>query len=459
MHVTELQIQNLPPFTEPVNLELDERVNLLVGPNATGKSTILRMLQSRTDRIGNFLFWVSDDWYAGEHPDYFTKDNTTQLPWIYIPATRHNLPLSQDVGAMSSLQASRWHILDDSEADQSQSGIVDSLKDALYTFNGDTVRRACKAMTDLSRSGHDAESVFLQKQSVKLVAYACTQSICNDLLIDGNEPLDFVHHQPMRGSTYSITNVYDDMAVNISRSEQTPTFIGDLSSGTQGTLLWIWYLAFRVADFYRYEPGWHDKPAVLMIDEIENHLHPTWQRRVIASLLTYFKGLQMFATSHSPFVVAGLERGQVHKLYREGNVVKALEIPEERRQDPIVGWAVEDILREFMDVDDPTDADTAEAAAVLRWLRRQDVGEGTAEAWKQATMVQLERKDVLTRDERASMHWLGRQGELQGGSPQWWQETIDELSGRVSRELEAGGPIAAQRELFLSQLAEMMDDN
>ena len=64
---------------------------------------------------------------------------------------------------------------------------------------------------------------------------------------------------------------------------------------------------------------WHEKPAILLIDEIENHLHPRWQRRVIPALLEHFPGLQIFATTHSPFVVAGLKAGQVHVLKRDAN--------------------------------------------------------------------------------------------------------------------------------------------
>ena len=70
----------------------------------------------------------------------------------------------------------------------------------------------------------------------------------------------------------------------------------------------------------RRTPEWHQfhqRNAILLIDEIENHLHPTWQRRVIPALRRHFPGLQIFATTHSPFVVAGLKRGQIHRLYRE----------------------------------------------------------------------------------------------------------------------------------------------
>ena len=103
--------------------------------------------------------------------------------------------------------------------------------------------------------------------------------------------------------------------------EPLPIYLGHLSSGTEGTLLWIRWLALKMVHHYGFERDWASKPAILLIDEIENHLHPTWQRRVIPALLEHFPGLQIFATTHSPFVVAGLKAGQVHLLNRDENGV------------------------------------------------------------------------------------------------------------------------------------------
>ena len=109
-------------------------------------------------------------------------------------------------------------------------------------------------------------------------------------------------------------------------------------------------------------------PAILLIDEIENHLHPTWQRRVIPALLEHFPGLQIFATTHSPFVVAGLKAGQVHRLYRDEENIVRVEPPNDA---DIIGWTMDEILRGFMDVQDPTDDETARHAAELRRLREE----------------------------------------------------------------------------------------
>ena len=126
------------------------------------------------------------------------------------------------------------------------------------------------------------------------------------------------------------------------------------------------------------------KPAILFIDEIENHLHPTWQRRVIPALLEHFPGLQIFATTHSPFVVAGLKAGQVHMLKRDANGV----ITASTNEHDIIGWTTDEILRTFMGVDEPTDQLTID--------RRE-------------RLLELRRKDSLTDEEAAEMEELRRQ--------------------------------------------------
>ena len=44
MHLMRMSLGGVPPFTEPIKLKFDERVNVFVGPNASGKSTILLVL-------------------------------------------------------------------------------------------------------------------------------------------------------------------------------------------------------------------------------------------------------------------------------------------------------------------------------------------------------------------------------------------------------------------------------
>ena len=58
-----------------------------------------------------------------------------------------------------------------------------------------------------------------------------------------------------------------------------------------------------------------DTPGIVFIDEIDLHLHPVWQRKVLLQLKTIFPNVQFIVTTHSPNVVMGaLDFAQVVKL-------------------------------------------------------------------------------------------------------------------------------------------------
>ena len=54
--------------------------------------------------------------------------------------------------------------------------------------------------------------------------------------------------------------------------------------------------------------------GIVMIDELDIHLHPDWQRHVVQDLMAAFPNIQFVATSHSPFIVQSLEADQLLNL-------------------------------------------------------------------------------------------------------------------------------------------------
>ena len=61
-----------------------------------------------------------------------------------------------------------------------------------------------------------------------------------------------------------------------------------------------------------------DLPGVVMIDEVDAHLHPTWQRRVGPWFIKCFPNMQFIVTSHSPLVCHAAERGTIWQLRAPG---------------------------------------------------------------------------------------------------------------------------------------------
>lgn len=57
-----------------------------------------------------------------------------------------------------------------------------------------------------------------------------------------------------------------------------------------------------------------EKDMVLFLDEIEVHLHPEWQRKVLPVIQSLFKNAQVFVSTHSPFVINSVDDAWVYKL-------------------------------------------------------------------------------------------------------------------------------------------------
>jgi predicted ATP-binding protein involved in virulence len=81
------------------------------------------------------------------------------------------------------------------------------------------------------------------------------------------------------------------------------------------------------------------KPRLYLVDEIDLHLHPKWQRKLIVDLTKHFPNTQFIATAHSPLVVQAAENANIALLKRNGDHVEIINNPEEIR-----GWRIDQIL-------------------------------------------------------------------------------------------------------------------
>ena len=254
----------------------------------------------------------------------------------------------------------------------------------------------------------------------------------------------------------------DRLSTVDTRYSPTPLHITNLSAGTQNTWLIAWYLALQLAYSNEFREGWKDLPAILFVDEIENHLHPVWQRRFIPVFLEHFPNLQIIATTHSPFPVAGLKAGQVHKLHQDEDGITRIETNEYE----IAGWTADEILHEYLDVQDPTDLETAQAVEVLRWLQGLGplVEEESAESWRQSVVKELSALmggEELPLEDSVVMHWLtgaidspvAVSPPLSGEAEAWRVSMIDEFRSLVGVDILSGGPAARQRQIWEDQMA------
>ena len=102
-----------------------------------------------------------------------------------------------------------------------------------------------------------------------------------------------------------------------------PFYLHQLSDGERGLLALVFDLTRRLAIA---NPK-SDNPiaegvALVLIDEIELHLHPKWQRDVLGRLRSVFQNCQFVVTTHSPLVLGEVEARCVRFLeFQDGKVV------------------------------------------------------------------------------------------------------------------------------------------
>ena len=107
-----------------------------------------------------------------------------------------------------------------------------------------------------------------------------------------------------------------------------------LSEGYKSVMIWVCDLLSRLSEN---QPDIKPKKshdgktsfnykAIVLVDEIDLHLHPKWAYSIVKKLRTWFPNIQFFFTTHSPIVILGASDDSViYKVYKEEGVTKISE--------------------------------------------------------------------------------------------------------------------------------------
>jgi predicted ATP-binding protein involved in virulence len=150
---------------------------------------------------------------------------------------------------------------------------------------------------------------------------------------------------------------YDELTIRLEKEGLVP--FNSLSDGYRNMVAMVADIAHRTS---RLNPHHGTEAArktrgVVLIDEIDLHLHPKWQRRVVADLQRAFPELQFIASTHSPFILQSLRPGEVIDLDRSwGNDPAVSATPDVAAPgpgEPFSNRSIEDIVEGVMGVQLP----------------------------------------------------------------------------------------------------------
>lgn len=122
-----------------------------------------------------------------------------------------------------------------------------------------------------------------------------------------------------------------------------------ISQGFKIVLGWVGYFIQRRLEAFPISSptASSTEKSILIIDEIDSSIHPVWQSRLLNVLREKFPNTQIICTTHSPLMLAGLDREQILEIEQEGDKITV-------KQNNFDTWAssYREILRMIFDISD-----------------------------------------------------------------------------------------------------------
>ena len=130
--------------------------------------------------------------------------------------------------------------------------------------------------------------------------------------------------QALKRTIGGVERVYFDgnpprLVVDLNMPQGAPRVmeLAQLSDGYRNSLALVLDFARRLVQANPNWPNPLEAPGILLIDEIELHLHPGWQQTIIPGLRSAFPNTQIIVSTHSPAVLTTVRREHIHLLTTE----------------------------------------------------------------------------------------------------------------------------------------------
>lgn len=326
--VSAVHLENIGPFVD-LKLDLEPGWNVLLGNNGSGKSTILRaislclcgddpraaveaakLLKSKENK-GSIEITIGQDTYT----------TTLVRSGLTVEVTSQRVtPVKGGSLLALAFAPLRGVSTGDPSGPTSGGSPVPVVDDVLPILLGPTDAR----LTNLKQWIVNLEVLSTPGKGVtdqQAAQSAALRDRFFELLRDfvPGTKLEFAGVQ--RVPTWQVKVLTDDGEVGIDQ----------VSQGMSSILGWVGPLLQRLYETQAEGGQPEHGDAIVMVDEIDAHLHPEWQQKIVGTLKKCFRNVQFIATTHSPLIVGELEASQIIRIERQdGKLDVAPDVPEPR---------------------------------------------------------------------------------------------------------------------------------
>lgn len=330
MQINRLTLTNFRAF-EQAEFDFQPGMNLIVGINGVGKSTVLdalrialsRVLPEFTACIEKRLNFSTDDIMIG-HDQLAVEVNfqASEIPFI----CNVRVEKSHEV----AIKPDSPQILQPIKTAENQPIVVYfSTRRSILTEAGLNPNRS---LGNQSAAFADA----LIPRMLRLREFTDWWLVQEELLGE-NSKLAQRRIDALNGAVSCFFDWFTDLRVNrISGKSKKITLLLDkdgvtlninqLSDGERGILALILDLVQRLLQANPdLEDPLQDGKALVLIDELDLHLHPRWQRMVVQKLTNIFPNCQFIATTHSPQIIGEVQPTGLILLKKEDDKVVVIQ--------------------------------------------------------------------------------------------------------------------------------------
>lgn len=172
----------------------------------------------------------------------------------------------------------------------------------------------------------------------------------------------------------------DDDALVLRHDEYGVMKAEQLSDGIKNILAMVADIAYRcvLLNGHLGEKASTESSGIVMIDEVDMHLHPQWQQTVIGSLQKAFPKIQFVVTTHSPQVLSTVAAESIrvikHQINKETGEIESLAEPASVQS---LGVTSADVMAELQGVDPIPDVEEAKWLVTFKQLIEQNEHNGS----------------------------------------------------------------------------------
>lgn len=329
MKLESLNIINYRNFSK-INIQLNSKLTAFIGINGSGKTTLL-------DAISIFLkrLIISQRYYFdGDIIKNDFKIGKVDLELIYNYSISHKL---SSYKIISSLVDNKSKTVEDYNLSNNLFTNLDKITKPVVVYYSS--KRIINNYRRENESHSEAEYAFKNAFQPEIdfsstLTWFIEKSSQEALAIKRLKNLDYSLPElnAVRSAVSKALGDYDEPYVDetppqifISRKDapNIPLQLSQLSDGYRTMLALVMDLARRMA----LAAMWQDDkinnileyPAIVLIDEVELHLHPAWQQSVLPTLLKIFPNTQFIVTTHSPQIISSIEPKHI-RILSQNNV-------------------------------------------------------------------------------------------------------------------------------------------